>query len=58
LARKCYGKAIAADKRYEPAQANMRRLYELQALGRSTQGVMLGDQADDLWYARLPEARN
>jgi DNA-binding response OmpR family regulator len=55
LARKCYGKAIAADKRYEPAQANMRRLYELQSLGRSTQGVMLGDEAGDLWYARLPE---
>jgi DNA-binding response OmpR family regulator len=58
LARKCYGKAIAADKRYEPAQANMRRLYELQSLGRSTQGVMLGDEADDLWYARLPQTHN
>lgn len=57
LARKCYGRAIAADKRFEPAQSNMRRLFELQAYGRSTQGVMLGDEAGDLWYARLPEAR-
>jgi CheY-like chemotaxis protein len=44
LARKCYGKAISADKRFEPAQANMRRLYELHAFGRSHQPVMLGDE--------------
>jgi DNA-binding response OmpR family regulator len=57
LARKCYTKAIVADKRFEPAQANMRRLYELRTLGRSSQAVMLGDESDDVWYARLPEAR-
>jgi len=58
LARKCYSKAIAADKHYEPAQANMRRLYELQTYGRSTQGVMLGDEPDDVWFAKLPPARS
>jgi CheY-like chemotaxis protein len=44
LARKCYGKAIAADKTYEPAQANMRRIYELHTFGHSKQGVELGDE--------------
>jgi DNA-binding response OmpR family regulator len=58
LARKCYGKAIAADKKFEPAQANMRRLFELQTYGRSHQVVKLGDAGDDLWYAQLPDARN
>jgi len=48
LARKCYAKAIAADKQFEPAQANMRRLFELQTYGRSTQAVMLGDEADEV----------
>jgi DNA-binding response OmpR family regulator len=57
LARKFYGKAIATDKHFEPAQANMRRLYELHTYGRSTQAVMLGDESDDIWYARMPEAR-
>jgi tetratricopeptide (TPR) repeat protein len=58
LARKCYSRAIAADKKFEPAQANMRRLFELKVYGRSSQGVMLGDEANDLWYARLPEAHS
>ncbi|MFI5380172.1 MAG: response regulator [Tepidisphaerales bacterium] len=53
LARKCYGKAIAADGTYEPAQLNMRRLYELETLGRSTQAVTLGDELD-MWFARMP----
>jgi len=58
LARKCYGKATAADKRFEPALANMRRLYELRAYGRTHQAVMLGDESDDIWYARLPDAKS
>ena len=58
LARKCYGKAISSDKRFEPAQANLRRLYELHTYGRSSQGVVLGDEPDDVWYARMPEAKN
>jgi DNA-binding response OmpR family regulator len=55
LARKCYTKAIAADKRFEPAQTNMRRLFELHAYGRSHEAVKLGDETDDIWYARLPD---
>jgi DNA-binding response OmpR family regulator len=57
LARKCYGRAITADKRCEAAQANMRRLFELQTFGRSTQAVVLGDEPDDVWFAKLPEAK-
>jgi DNA-binding response OmpR family regulator len=57
LARKCYGKAIAANHDYEPAQANMRRLFELQHYGRTTQAVVLGDEAEDLWFARMPESK-
>jgi DNA-binding response OmpR family regulator len=55
LARKFYGKAIAADKRYEPAQINMRRLYELNTFGRTQQPVTLGDEPD-VWYAKLPDS--
>jgi CheY-like chemotaxis protein len=47
LARKCYGKAVAADRKYEPAQLNMRRLYELHTFGRSSQSVMLGGDGDE-----------
>ncbi len=42
LARKYYGRAIAADGRYEPAQQNMRRLYELTEFGRSALPLALG----------------
>lgn len=45
LARKCYGKAIAADHNYEPSQLNIRRLYELHSFGSSSQNVMLGGEA-------------
>ena len=58
LARKCYGKAIAADKRFEPAQANMRRLFELQQYGRTHQAVKLGDATDEMWLAHLPDGKN
>jgi CheY-like chemotaxis protein len=57
LARKCYDKAIAADAHFEPPQVNMRRLYELQARGRTTHPVNLGDETDEVWFARLPEVR-
>jgi CheY-like chemotaxis protein len=46
LARKCYGKAIATDKHFVPAQINMRRLYELQEFGKSKEPVMLGDESE------------
>jgi DNA-binding response OmpR family regulator len=58
LARKCYIKAIDADEKYPPARANLRRLLELQRYGRSSQAVLLGDEAEDIWFAKLPEARN
>lgn len=53
LARKCYGKAIAADKNYRPAQLNMQRLYELHTFGKSANPAALGDEPDDLLYAKL-----
>jgi DNA-binding response OmpR family regulator len=53
LAKKFYGKAIAADGKYEPAQQNMRRIYELYQFGRSQNPVTLGDEID-VWFAKLP----
>lgn len=53
LAKKFYGKAIANDKRYEPAQQNMQRLYELERSGKSAEAVTLGDEPD-IWFARMP----
>lgn len=54
LARKFYGKAIAAGRNYPPAQHNMQRLYELYTYGHSRQEVALGDEAELLtgWSAR------
>ena len=46
LARKCYGKAIAADKNYQPSQLNMRRIFELERFGHSKQQVVLGDEEE------------
>jgi DNA-binding response OmpR family regulator len=46
LAKKCYGKAMSADKQYKPAEANMRRIYELYTFGHSKQIVILGDELD------------
>ena len=58
LAKKFYGKAIKFDRRYEPAQQNMRRLYELLQYGSTIHPVALGDETtDDVLYARLPTAR-
>ena len=53
LARKFYGKAIAADKEYAPAQQNMRRLYELQRFARCRDPIMLGDEPET-WFAWMP----
>ncbi len=41
-AKKYYGQAIKLDKHYEPAQQNMRRLFELQNFGSSSEPVNLG----------------
>lgn len=53
LAKKFYGKAIAEDKSYEPAQKNMRRIYELERFGKSNEAVTLGDEPD-VWFVRMP----
>ena len=58
LARKCYNKAIDADEHYEPARSNLRRLIELRQLGRSSQAVILGDESEDIWMAKLPETHH
>ena len=44
LAKKFYGKAIKANRKYEPAQQNMRRIYELYTFGGSKEPVALGDE--------------
>lgn len=44
-ARKCYGRAIAIDSSYEPAQQNMRRLFELFQFGSSKEPYHLGYEA-------------
>ena len=41
-AKKYYGQAIKLDKNYGPAQQNMRRLFELQNFGSSSEPVNLG----------------
>lgn len=42
-AKKYYGHAIKLDKHYEPAQQNMRRIYELFHFGSSKEPFNLGD---------------
>ena len=58
LARKCYGKAVTANPKYEPARLNVRRLNELQRFGHSTQAVVLGDEPAGVWFAKLPQGQN
>lgn len=43
-AKKYYGQAITLDNNYEPAQQNMRRLFEVDNLGSSKEPVNLGDE--------------
>jgi DNA-binding NtrC family response regulator len=43
VAKKCYGRAIAIDSQYEPAQQNMRRLFELFEFGSSREPFNLGE---------------
>jgi DNA-binding response OmpR family regulator len=43
-AREYYGQAINLDKNYEPAQQNMRRLFEVDQFGTSKEPVNLGDK--------------
>jgi len=43
IAQRCYGRAIAIDSKYEPAQQNMRRLYELFQFGSSKEPINLDE---------------
>jgi DNA-binding response OmpR family regulator len=43
-AKKYYGQAIKLDKNYEPAQQNMRRLFEVDHFGSSKEAVSLGEK--------------
>ena len=43
-ARRCYRKAVAADRQFMPALQNQRRLYELHTFGRSEEPIVLGDE--------------
>jgi DNA-binding NtrC family response regulator len=45
VAKKCYGRAIAIDSHYEPAQQNMRRLFELFHFGSSKEPINLGEES-------------
>jgi DNA-binding response OmpR family regulator len=42
-AKKYYGQAIKLNKNYEPAQQNMRRLFELQNFGSTSEPLNLGE---------------
>lgn len=42
-AKKYYGQAIKLNKHYEPAQANMRRIFELFNFGSSKEPMALGE---------------
>lgn len=42
-AKKYYGQAIKLNKNYEPAQQNMRRLFELQNFGSTSEYLNLGE---------------
>jgi Flp pilus assembly protein TadD len=42
-AKRYYGQAIRLNKNYEPAQQNMRRLFELQNFGSTAEPLNLGE---------------
>jgi hypothetical protein len=51
-AKRYYGRAICAERRFAAAQQNMRRVYELSRFGHSAQAVAVGEPFTDLWFAR------
>lgn len=57
-ARKFYGRAMRANRSFEPAQKNLRRLYELHTFGRCGQSVSLGDEVPGLWLARFHDTHD
>ena len=40
------------NRNYQPAQQNMRRLYELNTFGRTKIDAAFGDEFDDIWLSR------
>ncbi|HWE93064.1 MAG TPA: hypothetical protein VG269_03755 [Tepidisphaeraceae bacterium] len=51
-----YRRAVMADRRYDPTQQNLRRIYELYTFGKSAEPLALGDEMHDVWIARLVES--
>lgn len=45
LARRCYGRAMRAQRHYTPAEQNLRRLYEMTTFGQSRLPVAMWDLA-------------
>lgn len=45
-ARRCYTRAIRADKRFQAPQINICRYYELNTFGRTQLSVRFGDEGD------------
>jgi hypothetical protein len=52
FAKRCYGRAIRADRHFEPAQQNMRRMYELETFGSSKLPPTTGHVLTDTCLAR------
>jgi CheY-like chemotaxis protein len=57
IARKFYGKAARADRSYQPAQQNLRRMYELWTFGRASEPLSLGDEPDVLMAQQAKRRR-
>ena len=51
MARRYYGRAVAADRRSADAQQNLRRIFELFTYGASREPIALGDESAD---GRIP----
>ena len=50
-AKKFYGSSIRADRNFEPAQQNMRRMFERAQFGFSREPFAVGDSLLDLRFA-------
>jgi hypothetical protein len=57
-AKRYYGRAIHADRHFDPAQQNMRRMYELETFGRTELPLATGDVFTDLCLARAHRRGN
>src|SRR5207253_11167461 len=58
-ARRCFRQALRSNRRYLPAEQNLRRIYELETFGRTRLPVAVIDktsliQIRNLWSGRLP----